>query len=168
MPPVSRVKNKTKKENAAVNAEPAVNNDETPEMPDRLKTSVLDFLRQEGGEAFRAREVLGPELDHSDWLTGMCGVLWKRVEHNPHDQNLLADLGYMSRLIEECDFEDASERSEWEGRHQGIIKSQRDKLEDHQLQQSRLSQPRARAQAINSYKDRSSASPKVSKGRKKR
>ena len=91
LPPVSRVKNKTKSKDAAVNKEPAANNDETPEMSDRLKTSVLDFRKQEGGEALRDRE------------------------------------------------------------------------DD---QQSRLSQPRARA--ISSHKDRTSASPKVSKGRKKR
>ena len=91
LPPVSRIKNKTKSKDAAVNEEPAANNDETPEMSDRLKTSVLDFRKQEGGEALRDRE------------------------------------------------------------------------DD---QQSRLSQPRARA--ISSHKDRTSASPKVSKGRKKR
>ena len=94
LPPVSRIKNKTKSKDAAVNEEPAAKNDETPEMYDRPKTSLdLDFRKQEGGEALRDRE-------------------------------------------------------------------------DVQLQQSRLLQPRARA--INSYKDRSSASPKVSKGRKKR
>ena len=141
-------------------------NDETPELSDRLKTSVLDFLRQEGGEAFGVREEIRPELNSNDWLTGVCGVLWERVEHNPLDQNLLVDLGCMSGLIKECDLEDASERSMWEHHLQGITELRRRKLEEHQLQQSRSSQPRARA--ISSYKDRSSASPKVSKGRKKR
>ena len=94
LPPVSRIKNKTKSKDAAMNEEPAAKNDETPEMYDRPKTSLdLDFRKQEGGEALRDRE-------------------------------------------------------------------------DDQLQQSRLSQPRARA--ISSHKDRTSASPKVSKGRKKR
>ena len=68
LPPVSRVKNKTKSKDAAVNEEPAANKDETPELSDRLKTSVLDFLRQEGGEAFRAREEIGDELNSNDWL----------------------------------------------------------------------------------------------------
>ena len=133
MPPVSRVKNKTKIKNATVNEEPAANKDETPELSDRLKTSVLDFLRQEGGEAFGVREEIRPELNSNDWLTGVCGVLWERVEHNPLDQNLLVDLGCMSGLIKECDLEDASERSMWEHHLQGLTELRRDKLEEHQL-----------------------------------
>ena len=108
-------------------------NDETPELSDRLKTSVLDFLRQEGGEAFGVREEIRPELNSNDWLTGVCGVLWERVEHNPLDQNLLVDLGCMSGLIKECDLEDALERSMWEHHLQGLTELRRDKLEEHQL-----------------------------------